>query len=53
VWKKQINDKPNKDYLINCYKCDTWCCPDCMPEAFKGNVIEVYTYSSCVNVDKS
>ncbi len=27
--KKQVNDKSNNDYWINCYKCGTWCCPDC------------------------
>jgi hypothetical protein len=51
--KKQVNDKSNKDYWINCYKCGTWCCPDCLPEAFKGKVTEVYTCSSCVNVNES
>ncbi len=51
--KKQVNDKSNKDYSINCYKCGTWCCPDCLPEAFKGKVTEVYTCSSCVNVNES
>ena len=35
------------------YKCGTWCCPDCLPEAFKGKVTEVYTCSSCVNVNES
>ena len=50
VWKKkQVNDKSNKDYWINWYKCGTWCCPDCLPEAFKDKVKEVYTCSSCVN----
>ena len=53
MWKKQVNDKSNKDYWINCYKCGTWCCPDCLPEAFKGKVTEVYTCSSCVNVNES
>ena len=41
VWKKQINDKSKKDYWINCYKCGTWCCPDCLPETFKSKVKEV------------
>ena len=24
---RQVKDKSNKDYWINCYKCGTWCCP--------------------------
>ena len=51
--EKKVNDKSNKDYSINCYKCDTCCCPYCLPEAFKGKVTEVYTCSSCVNVNES
>jgi len=50
---RQVKDKSNKDHWINCYKCATWCCPYWLPEAFKGKVTEVYTCSSCVNVNES
>ena len=50
--EKHVNDKSNKDNWINCYKCGTWWYLGCLPEAFKGKVKEVYTCSSCVNINE-
>ena len=46
--QKQETENNRKLRLVK-----SWCCPDCLPEAFKGKVTEVYTCSSCVNVNES
>jgi len=47
--KKLADDKENKQLWLNCFKCYSWVCYDCLPAMFKTKTKSVYTCEDCSN----